>query len=355
MILEKIIEDPQSGSCTGISYTDGPILPQSSVASLFATNLTNSLHLPVTGHPAMDSLKFILRAKGYNEAATREVTAAMYTLASYGFIHLRTPPIPTMPTHEWPASSAEALAAAASYYAQASAEAANAASAAANTGNQTQEQSNYSNYYNSFYNNSGNYGNNGYNAGGGSYDNNSYGGNANYNSYGNSGMQQSGNQDSSGYSSGMGGQGNYSAGSGAAFSASSSTGGNYPGNMGSGGYQGGMGEFGAQGSGGGPPAPPNNNASMGGRQEVDVTENVLQAIMGAEGKGMMEIQQWCGVTIEVVQKAQFMHTVKIMGPPNSVQSALYIVQQYVQHAEYKRYYEGQGGQQQHPGPHQTHQ
>lgn len=336
LILEKIIEDPQSGTCTNISYTDGPILPQSTIASLFATNLTSSLHLPVTGHPAMDALKFILRAKGYNEAATREVTAAMYTLASYGFIQLRTPAIPAM-TQEWPTASADSVASAASYYAQGS-EATNASSAATNTSNQTQDQSNYANYYNSFYNASGNYGN-GYNAGG-SY-NNSYA-NANYN-YGNSGMQ-SGMQDMSGYSSAMA-QGNNTMASGAAYSASSS-GGNYSMNysMASGGYQGGMGEFGAQGS-GGPPPPPNNDASMA-RQEVDVAENVLQAMMGAEGKGIMEIQQWCGVTIEVVQKAPFMHTVKVVGPQNSVQTALYTVQQYVQQAEYKRYYEGQQQQQQ---------
>lgn len=368
MILEKIVEDPQSGACPNVSYTDGPILPQSSFAS---TNLTSSLHLPVTGHPTMEALKYVLRAKGYNEPATREITAAMYTLASYGFIMLRPPVVPQMNSQEWPSNEAGS---GSDYYGQGGEAAAAAAavgsgpvSDAAGQTQQDQQQGNYGNYYNDYYNSGGGYGN-GYNAGGGGgggggggYDSSAGYANSNYNSYGNMGMHGSGMGNMGGMGnmenmggmhdmSGYSGHGAYSnMGSGGYATGGdnySMAGGNFPTG---GGYPGNVGSYGP----GGPSAPSNNSAGSSATQDVDIADYILQGIMGQEGRGVAELQQWCGVSIEVTQKAQYLHTARITGPQNSVQSAVYVIQQYIQQAEYsRRYYEGQAASNQAGAGHQ---
>lgn len=359
MILEKIVEDPQSGACPNVSYTDGPILPQSSFAS---ANLTSSLHLPVTGHPTMEALKYVLRAKGYNEPATREITAAMYTLASYGFIMLRPTVMPQMNSQEWPSNDAGS---GSDYYGQGGdAAAAVGSGPVSDTTGQTQQdqQGNYGSYYNDYYNSGGGYGN-GYNAGGGGgggggYDSSAGYANSNYSSYGNMGMHGSGMgnmenmggmHDMSGYS-GHGaysnpGTGGYATGGGDSYSMA---GGNFP--AGGGGYPGNVGNY---GPGGGPSAPSNNSAGSSATQDVDIADYILQGIMGQEGRGVAELQQWCGVGIEVTQKAQYLHTARITGPQNSVQSAVYVIQQYIQQAEYsRRYYEGQAASNQAGAGHQ---
>lgn len=135
LILQKIVEDPQSSSCPNISYADytGPVASANPTGSPFAntpyqqaratdminnsaaayqsqgfnfsTNGNNSYNgigglagLNVTlsaaamglGGPmaaqALENLKITLRTSGYTEHATEEISAAMNTLANYGIL-----------------------------------------------------------------------------------------------------------------------------------------------------------------------------------------------------------------------------------------------------------------------------
>ncbi|XP_064600152.1 RNA-binding protein Nova-1-like isoform X2 [Liolophura sinensis] len=147
LILQKIVEDPQSGSCPNISYADytGPVAsanptgsPFANIASQYnqnrgmelgmaASNLPNNfnasnftgasiagfsgmnanngafglnnsigsgmtnlnLNSAMSGSmssSALDNLKATLRNQGYSEQATDEISLAMNTLASYGIL-----------------------------------------------------------------------------------------------------------------------------------------------------------------------------------------------------------------------------------------------------------------------------
>ena len=127
MILQKIQEDPQSGSCPMISYADvkGPVassnptgspfangpaqgridtggmpgsthqVPQQQGQGMFGMNSSmNNLNLNAgsnagtIANPAVENLKATLRGSGYTEQATEEISHAIYTLASYGFLGL---------------------------------------------------------------------------------------------------------------------------------------------------------------------------------------------------------------------------------------------------------------------------
>ena len=143
MIIAKIVEDPQSGSCLNVSYADvtGPVANFNPTGSPYAnagsssggnsavTNsnpsyssngslnslsptLTNSFNSPQntgtpggvmqfssvglspatvsSGNPAqmIESLRAMLRSCGYNEDAVSEICSAMNTLANYGMLGL---------------------------------------------------------------------------------------------------------------------------------------------------------------------------------------------------------------------------------------------------------------------------
>ncbi|XP_054709687.1 RNA-binding protein Pasilla-like isoform X2 [Uloborus diversus] len=141
MILAKIVEDPQSGSCLNVSYADvtGPVANFNPTGSPFANpgsvpsgamnnsntsyssngslnslspTVTNSFHSPQAGtthtgivpFPGMgvsgptipptnaaqviETIKTMLRGNGYSEQAVSEVSAAMNTLANYGILGL---------------------------------------------------------------------------------------------------------------------------------------------------------------------------------------------------------------------------------------------------------------------------
>ncbi|CAL1286901.1 unnamed protein product [Larinioides sclopetarius] len=142
MILMKIMEDPQSGSCLNVSYADvtGPVPNFNPTGSPFANpdsvpngavknsntsyssnsslnslspTVTNSFQSPRTDtnampgiapfsemginvpniHPndaaqAIESIKLVLRGNGYSEQAVADISAAMSTLASYGILGL---------------------------------------------------------------------------------------------------------------------------------------------------------------------------------------------------------------------------------------------------------------------------
>ncbi|RUS78551.1 hypothetical protein EGW08_013694 [Elysia chlorotica] len=135
LILQKIVEDPQSSSCPNISYADytGPVASANPTGSPFAntpyqargtemmnntaaaayqsqgfnfsTNGNNSyngmgtlaglnmtlssaamgLSGPMAAQ-ALENLKITLRSSGYTEQATEEISSAMNTLANYGIL-----------------------------------------------------------------------------------------------------------------------------------------------------------------------------------------------------------------------------------------------------------------------------
>lgn len=141
MILSKIVEDPQSGSCLNVSYADvtGPVANFNPTGSPFANpgsvpsgamnnsntsyssngslnslspTVTNSFHSAQTGSThtgivpfpgmgiggpaippsnvaqAIEAIKTMLRGSGFSEQALSEISAAMNTLANYGLLAL---------------------------------------------------------------------------------------------------------------------------------------------------------------------------------------------------------------------------------------------------------------------------
>jgi len=87
LILETIFFDPLSNSCPNVSYTD-----TQSVLSLPGTSgstAASQLHTGIIpNRPSFAVLRYSLRCSGYAETAIEEVVAAVYTLASYGFLSL---------------------------------------------------------------------------------------------------------------------------------------------------------------------------------------------------------------------------------------------------------------------------
>uniref|UniRef100_A0A1I8PH66 K Homology domain-containing protein n=2 Tax=Stomoxys calcitrans TaxID=35570 RepID=A0A1I8PH66_STOCA len=130
MILSKIVEDPQSGTCLNVSYADinGPVANFNPTGSPYATNqnainsstasLNSTLGTTIGGagsaagllvngtginlslnlsspNPApnlalatqlLEHIKVALRSSGYTETATTEVCAALGVLAKYGVL-----------------------------------------------------------------------------------------------------------------------------------------------------------------------------------------------------------------------------------------------------------------------------
>ncbi|GAB1604532.1 RNA-binding protein Nova-1-like isoform X3 [Argonauta hians] len=133
MILQKIVEDPQSGSCPNISYADytGPVASANPTGSPFANTdyiqnrstemglannnfggfgfgfngnaFGNNIGASMTNlnlnaaalsggtsnsinSTALDNIKITLRGNGFSDQATEEISTAMNTLASYGIL-----------------------------------------------------------------------------------------------------------------------------------------------------------------------------------------------------------------------------------------------------------------------------
>ncbi|XP_075222497.1 RNA-binding protein Nova-1-like protein passilla isoform X2 [Lycorma delicatula] len=126
MILAKVMEDPQSGSCLNVSYADiaGPVANYNPTGSPYAhnttaantftsptlnnsvavgqmmmngglgsgLNLSLNLNTPFVGanqsltSQLMDNIKMVLHSRGYSEHATNEISSAMSTLAKYGIL-----------------------------------------------------------------------------------------------------------------------------------------------------------------------------------------------------------------------------------------------------------------------------
>ncbi|XP_037963355.1 RNA-binding protein Pasilla isoform X4 [Plutella xylostella] len=135
MILQKVVDDPQSGSCPNVSYADvaGPVanynptgspyaVPSGDVtenhglgtsvssvlvngaAGIGALSLTLALGPPGSAAPTpitqhtLDHIKVALRQSGYSDAGISEISAALALLVKHGVLGLSLPqPMPAAP------------------------------------------------------------------------------------------------------------------------------------------------------------------------------------------------------------------------------------------------------------------
>ena len=77
------------------------------------------------------------------------------------------------------------------------------------------------------------------------------------------------------------------------------------------------------------------------KQDIEVPENIVGAILGPGGKGIVEIQQYTGTNIQISKKGVYApgtrnRIVSITGIPSNITRAHYMIQQRIQQEEYKR-------------------
>jgi len=442
MIIEKIVEDPQSSSCPNISYADatGPIpsanptgspyatLPASrnpsaagipdnaaAAAALFANNnnptlgslmglvqgnqtalaatggfgnnVMGNLAANLAGHmmssfasgnnnsPLMESLKAALRGSGYSEQATVDIANAMSTLAHYGLLGQNlgfggpAPPAGTTPTSPPSNTMQNPLAAAAAGYGPpANVQASPGGSAGSGTGGGGGGGSLV---------NSPQGGGVGGGAGGGGG-----GGSGGFNSPTNAGGSILGNPTPSTPTSasnvgttlfggtGLGAADSFGQQNSSLFSAGKS--GNADPRYGGPTSNEGMmdqtngnaaaaaaqlsASFNNNSFGLGPTILGDKDGKDGAKLDVEVAENLVGAILGPGGKGIVEIQQYTGANVQISKKGSYApgtrnRVVTISGNPACVNAAQYLIQQRVQQEQQKRE-RGQGAQQQQQQPQQ---
>jgi len=435
MIIEKIVEDPQSSSCPNISYADatGPIpsanptgspyatLPASrnpsaagitdnaAAAALFANNNNNptlgslmglvqgnqaalaapggfgnnvmgNLAANLAGHmmssfasgnnnsPLMESLKAALRGSGYSEQATVDIANAMSTLAHYGLLGQGfglggpAPPPPTGATPTSPPSSAmqNPLAAAAGYGPPANVQASPGGSAGSGMGGGSLVNSPQSGGAGS----AGGAGGGGGGSGGFNSPTNASGSilgqptpstptsssNVGTTLFGGTGLGAAdsfGQQNSSLFSGGKGGNADPRYGGAAPNEGmmDSSTNGNAAAAAAAAALSA---SFNNNSFGLGPTLLADKDGKDGAKLDVEVAENLVGAILGPGGKGIVEIQQYTGANVQISKKGSYApgtrnRVVTISGNPACVNAAQYLIQQRVQQEQQKRE-RGQGAQ-----------
>jgi len=353
LIIQKIVEDPQSSSCPNISYADytGPVASANPTGSPFAntpyqarsteivhnpaaatyagqpgfnfsTNGNNSyngmgglagLNMNLTasamglGGPmaaqALENLKMTLRSSGYTEQATEEISTAMNTLANYGILGVGG--VNQMGAN-MTASSLASM--------QGMQIAGNAGGPAANPsfGNATSQASSMfgpvgSSATNQQQSATSLFGSSSPNMAGGA------------DRYGSSPMLNDSFAQTPGY----------------AASANAVT---YPTqdrspvtvNVNQNSFGLGTGMY-----------SPTDDKTGGTKQEMEVPENIVGAILGPGGKGIVEIQQYTGTNIQISKKGVYApgthnRIVCISGTVNNITRAQYMIQQRIQQEEYKR-------------------
>ncbi|CAG2058734.1 unnamed protein product [Timema podura] len=98
-----------------------------------------------------------------------------------------------------------------------------------------------------------------------------------------------------------------------------------------------------------PNVPLNNNSfglgtskgEPGEQKEMEIGENIVGAILGPGGRALVEIQQYSGATIQISKKGIYApgtrnRIVTITGQSNSIKSAQYLIEQRVHEEEAKR-------------------
>ena len=298
MILEKIFADPLSNSCPNVSYSDAQLVP--SLAGGASSGAASKLHTGIIpNHPSFAMLRCSLRFCGYTESSIEEIVAAVYTLASYGFLSLAE----GLDGITDQTGMAMMLGMAAASVNQPYAGCTSAASTVANYGTTANTSlpttANYAMSAPGFTDNSAN-ASMSYatyqglmNCGAGSY-----GQNAAYMYYG---------------------QGGYGA---SDYSSSASI----------------------------PPPPPPPpvpsateapNSAESVTQSFEVGEHIVGALLGPGGRSIIDLQTWSGATVEISKKGMFApgtrnRIVTVTGRPPAVQSATYHIKQCIDHEEMRR-------------------
>lgn len=363
LILRKVVEDPQSGSCPNISYAEykGPVASSNPTGSPFASNSMspaspfngnmgasvgnmsnsmNNLNLNASGNagqmggqggqagnnPALENLKATLRGSGYTEQAVEEISAAMYTLANYGFLGLG------LGLMNFNSGGLQNLAQAGFN----------------NTGNQTQGQQGNLNL-GILSSNAASGGphsllGNGSNAGSADTNPSVFGpvgsttttmaggdtgegsGTTYFSTAGTMGADRYGGGGDSVFGNAYNASGNYGASS---FNGTNQNSFGLGTGMGMGST--GMGSFG----------PPSEDPSGAAKKEIEVGEHIVGAILGPGGKGIVELQKFSGANIQISKKGVYApgtrnRIVTITGSSNCIQRAQYLIQQRITQEESKR-------------------
>ena len=348
LIIQKVMEDPQSASCPNISYADvkGPIASSNPTGSPFANspgghiegmgaapvgmfgmnNSMNNLHINANqgmANPGMENLRTILRTSGYTEQATEEISTAVFTLASYGFFNL---------------CSIGNLGGM------------NATGGFGGMGQQTQGNLTLANLAGILGGNTGNANNTGSllsnstnGAGGdgnpsvfgpvGSTTTTMAGGDTGESTSNNSYFANSGNAQNEGNAMfNYNNSGNFNN-SGSAYTGT---------NQNSFGLGTGMGSF--------PTATAassnSGDESDSSKKEMEVGEHIVGAILGPGGRGIVELQKYTGANIQISKKGVYSpgtrnRIVTVTGTPSAVQRAKYLIQQRISQEESKRARQGQ--------------
>ena len=377
MILQKVVEDPQSGSCPNISYADykGPVASSNPTGSPFANtmqmgqgfngqmaqgfgtgtvgnignigNSMNNLNLNSGGNssvsnPVLENLKTTLRGSGYSEQATEEISAAMYTLANYGFLGLG------LGLGINIGSNLGSLGGAGGGGGGGGGGGMNMGNQGGQ-GNPTPTPGSLANLIGML--GGGNSNSNGSLLGGGT--NNAVGDNNTsvFGPVGSTTTTMAGGDTGEGSSAyfstagGMGGDRYSGAGDsmfGNSYNSGFGSGSTFSGtNQNSFGLGTGMGT--AVGSFG--DAASNEDESAPAVKEVEVGEHIVGAILGPKGKGIVELQKYTSTNIQISRKGVFApgtrnRVVTIKGAPGNVQKATYLIQQRLSQEEAKRARQG---------------
>ncbi|BFZ06988.1 hypothetical protein BsWGS_10027 [Bradybaena similaris] len=352
LILQKIVEDPQSSSCPNISYADytGPVASANPTGSPFAntpyqarstdvmnntaaaypnqgfnfgTNGNNSyngmglsgLNMNLNaaamglGGPmasqALENLKMALRSSGYTEQATEEISSAMNTLANYGILGMGMGGVNQMGSNMTASGLASMQgmqmagtttgAAGNASFGAATSQSSNLFGPVGSTSSMQQQAANL-------------FGTSASNMAGAA------------DRYGSSPMLTDAFSPSSGYNASAGAM-------------------SYPGqdrNPGAVNVNVNQNSFGL---GTGMYSPTEDKTST--KQEMEVPENIVGAILGPGGKGIVEIQQYTGTNIQISKKGVYApgthnRIVCISGTVGNITRAQYMIQQRIQQEEYKR-------------------
>lgn len=86
-------------------------------------------------------------------------------------------------------------------------------------------------------------------------------------------------------------------------------------------------------------------SSMASKREIEVAENIVGAILGPGGKGIVELQQLTSTNIQISKKGVWVpgtrnRVVTITGSANSIGQAHYLINQRIQQEEVKRARQG---------------
>jgi len=287
-LLEIIFSDPLSNSYPNVSYSDGQLM--SSTAG--GASAGSKLHMgTIPNHPSFAMLRYSLRFCGYSESCIDEVVAAVYTLASYGFLTL------AEGSTDGGAGLGTALGMAAASGSQPSGSNTTANYSTA-VGPSVPTSAGYATSVPGFANTSTNpsmpYGPY---QGFMNSDTSNYGQNAAYQYYGHGGYNM------------------------ADYSGSSNVPPPPP-----------------------PPAPPATetpNSAETVTQAIEVGEHIVGALLGPQGRSIIDLQTWSGASVEVSKKGIFApgtrnRIVTVSGSAPAVQSATYFINQCINHEEMRR-------------------